>query len=192
LQAASAVQAIRMMMVYLEGEHARRAMPSGVFKTADGWLQFLVVRNSQWIGLCGVLEMPALASDPRFVDDDARVRNETELMGILRAVIAERSTAYWSMRLEKADIMHERLNSLREFVAHPQAEAINLFTWLQLANVPERVPVPNIAGIAPRADGTPRAMMPTPGQHTRVVLQEHGYNRDEIAGLMSRNVIAAA
>jgi crotonobetainyl-CoA:carnitine CoA-transferase CaiB-like acyl-CoA transferase len=192
LQAASAVQAIRMMMVYLEGEHVRRAMPSGVFKTADGWLQFLVVRNSQWIGLCGVLGMPALASDPRFVDDDARVRNETELMGILRAVMAERPTAYWSMRLEKADIMHERLNSLREFVAHPQAEATNLFTWLQLANVPERVPVPNIAGTAPRADGTPRAVMPAPGQHTRAVLQEHGYNRDEIAGLLSRNVIAAS
>ena len=47
LQAASAMQVIRMMMVYLEGEQVRRAMPSGVFKTADGWLQFLVVRNEQ-------------------------------------------------------------------------------------------------------------------------------------------------
>ena len=38
-----------MMMVYLEGEKVRRAMPSGVFKTADGWLQFLVVRDrSGW------------------------------------------------------------------------------------------------------------------------------------------------
>ena len=46
LQAAGMIQAIRMMMVYLEGEKVRRAMPSGVFKTADGWLQFLVVRDA--------------------------------------------------------------------------------------------------------------------------------------------------
>ena len=57
-QAASAMQVIRMMMVYLEGEQVRRAMPSGVFKTADGWLQFLIVRQQQWVSLCGVLERP--------------------------------------------------------------------------------------------------------------------------------------
>jgi hypothetical protein len=34
-----------MMMVYLEGENLKRAMPSGVFKTADGWLQSLVIRD---------------------------------------------------------------------------------------------------------------------------------------------------
>ena len=55
LQAASAMQVIRMMMVYLEGEQIRRAMPSGVFKTADGWLQFLVVRNDSWVKFCSVV-----------------------------------------------------------------------------------------------------------------------------------------
>ena len=59
LQAASAVQAIRMMMVYLEGERVRRSMPSGVFRTADGWLQFLVVRQQQWIDFCAVLDSPS-------------------------------------------------------------------------------------------------------------------------------------
>ena len=66
-----------MMMVYLEGEQVRRAMPSGVFKTADGWLQFLVVRQDSWVKFCGVvLERPELASDPRFTDDTGRMSNE--------------------------------------------------------------------------------------------------------------------
>src|SRR5262249_6102751 len=106
LQAASAVQVIRMMMVCLEGERGRRPLPSGVFKTRDGWLQFLVVRNQQWVDLCRVLGTPALATDPRFIDDDARVRNEAELMDIVRAMIAQKSSAYWSMHLREADIMH--------------------------------------------------------------------------------------
>jgi crotonobetainyl-CoA:carnitine CoA-transferase CaiB-like acyl-CoA transferase len=190
LQAASAVQVIRMMMVYLEGDRVRRAMPSGVFKSADGWLQFLVVRDQQWVALCGVLGMPQLATDPRFVTDADRSRNEADLMSILRPAIAEKSTAYWSERLREADIMHERLNSFREFLRQPQAEAINLISWLQLDDAPEPLPLPNVAGMAPFASGTPRAATPVPGQHTRDILGEHGFSADAIDGLIARKTVA--
>ena len=63
LQAASAMQVIRMMMVYLEGEQIRRAMPSGVFKTADGWLQFLVIRNDAWVKFCRIVLGTPAAGD---------------------------------------------------------------------------------------------------------------------------------
>ena len=192
LEAASAMQVIRMMMVYLEGQQVRRSMPSGVFKTADGWLQFLVVRQQQWLSVCGVLEMPQLAADPSFIDEDARMRNEAELMGIVRPAIAQRPTAHWAERLSKADIMHERLNSFREFLAQPQTEAIDLIGWLKLAEAPEPIPVPNIAGIAKLADGTPRATTPALGQHTAEILSEHGFGAADIAALVERKVVSQA
>jgi crotonobetainyl-CoA:carnitine CoA-transferase CaiB-like acyl-CoA transferase len=192
LQAASAVQAIRMMMVYLEGERVRRSMPSGVFKTADGWLQFLVVRQQQWIDLCAVLDQPELARDPRFIDDDARSRNEAELLAIVRPAITEKPSDYWAERLRKADIMHERLNSFREFLGQPQAQAIDLIAWLNLAEAPEPVPVPNIAGIAKLTDGTPRAATPALGQHTAQILREHGFGAAEIAVLVESKVVSQA
>jgi len=190
LQAASAMQVIRMMMVYLEGERVRRSMPSGVFKTTDGWLQFLVVRDAQWVALCGVLGMPQLVADPRFIDDDARARNEIELTGIVRLAVAEQPTAYWSERLREADIMHERLNTFREFLRQPQAEAINLISWLHLEHAPEPLPVPNVAGVAPFANGTPRGTTPVLGQHTVEVLREHGFQAAEIDGLVARKTVA--
>jgi crotonobetainyl-CoA:carnitine CoA-transferase CaiB-like acyl-CoA transferase len=191
LQAASAVQAIRMMMVYLEGDRVRRAVPSGVFRTADGWLQFLVVRNEQWVSLCGVLAKPQLATDPRFLNDDARVSNEAELLAIVRPALAEKPTAYWCERLHKADIMHERLNSFREFLAQPQVEATNLIKWLHLSDAPEAIPLPNVAGIAPGVDATLRTTTPAVGQHTRGLMAEHGYSNDEIATLIAQKVVAA-
>ena len=189
LQAASAIQVVRMMMVYLEGERVRRSMPSGVFKTADGWLQFLVVRNQQWVNLCRVLGTPELATDPRFIDDDARVRNEAELMDILRPVLAEKSSAHWSALLREADIMHERLNTFREFLSQPQAEAINLISWLELDAAPERLPVANVPGLAPFASGSPRAASPLIGQHTVEVLREHAFDDEVIASLMERKAV---
>jgi len=192
LEAASAVQVIRMLMVYLEGEQVRRSMPSGVFRTADGWLQFLVVRQDSWVKFCRiVLEAPELAADPRFADDEGRMSNEAALMGIVRPAIATRPTAYWAERLTEADIMHERLNGFREFLRQPQAEAINLVTWLQ-PGTPEPIPIPNIAGLAPFAVGTPRGTTPVLGQHTREVLDEHGFAAADIAGLIARKVVAQA
>ena len=68
--------------------------------------------------------------------------------------------------------MHERLNTFREFLRQPQAEAIGLISWLELDGAPEPVPVPNIAGITPFANGTPRGTTPLLGQHTAEVLRE--------------------
>ena len=178
-----------MMMVYLEGERVRRSMPSGVFKTADGWLQFLVVRQQQWIDLCAVLELPELARDPRFIDEEARSRNEADLLAIVRPAIAEKPSDYWAERLRKADIMHERLNSFREFLGQPQAEAIGLIEWLNLAEL-RPIPVSNIAGIAKFRDGTPRAATPALGQHTAEILREHRFGAAEIAGLVERKVVS--
>jgi crotonobetainyl-CoA:carnitine CoA-transferase CaiB-like acyl-CoA transferase len=193
LQTASAMQVIRMMMVYLEGEQARRAMPSGVFKTADGWLQFLVLRNEAWVKFCNVvLEAPEIAADPRFVDEDGRMSNEAALMAIVRPAIAERPTAYWSERLREADIMHERLNTFREFLEQPQADAIGLINWLDIDGAPEPVPVPNIAGIAPFANGTLRGTPPLLGQHTVDILRDHGFKPAEVDALVERNIVTQA
>jgi crotonobetainyl-CoA:carnitine CoA-transferase CaiB-like acyl-CoA transferase len=193
LEAASAMQVIRMIMVHGEGEQIRRAMPSGVFRTADGWLQFLVIRNDSWLKFCRiVLGMPELAADPRFADENARMGNEGALLGIVRPAIAERPTAYWAERLREADIMHERLNTFREFLRSPQADAIGLISWLPVAGAPEPVPMPNIAGIAPLAQGTQRSTTPQLGQHTAELLREHGYAATAIASLIERKAVSQA
>ncbi len=190
LQAARAIQVIRMMMVYLEGENVKRAMPSGVFETADGWLQFLVIRDDSWVRFCSAIGQPGLAMDPRFIDGDARALNEAALMAIVRPAIAAQPTAYWAERLREADIMHERLNSFREFLEHPQTRAIGLISWLEPDGAPAPIPMANIAGVSPFAKDVPLSTTPGPGQHTAAILHEHGLTATDIAALIERKVVA--
>ena len=192
LQAAGMIQAIRMMMVYLEGEKVRRAMPSGVFKTADGWLQFLVVRDAQWVAFCTSSRRRSSHMIPALPTAMPACTTRRSCLALVRPAIAEHPTAYWAERLTRADIMHERLNGFRDFLAQPQTKAIDLVSWLTPAGAPEPVPVPNIAGSAPFADGTPRGTTPVPGQHTGDILRQHGFSASDIAALMQDGVIAQA
>ena len=168
LQAAGMIQAIRMMMVYLEGEKVRRAMPSGVFKTADGWLQFLVVRDDA-VGrvLHRYLGAAARTRSPLCRRRCRACTTRRSCSRLVRPAIAEHPTAYWAERLHQG--RHharaaQRLPRLPAPSRRPRPSTSSAGSTP--AGAPEPVPVPNIAGSAPFADGTPRATTPVPGQHT--------------------------
>lgn len=165
-------------------------VPGGVFQTADGWMSILAINDRDWKSLCGAMEMPALASDPRFADPALRLANDVALYAIVRPAIASRSCAEWARRLTEARVMHERLNNYAEFLAQPHVREAGLIAWLEQAGVPQAVPVPAVPGTPPLVPDTPRAQAPVPGQHTRAILAEHGLAPHEIADLLAQGTVA--
>lgn len=192
LETAAALQVVRMMMVHIEGENARRAMPSGVFKTADGWLQLLVVRDVQWQRLTSIIGRVELGLDPRFATADGRVENAQALLAILRPLLEAKPSAHWAEALRAGDIMHERLNNLEEFFAQPQIKAIDLIGWMDVAGLPKAIPVPGIPGLPRFVAGSPLATFPQCGEHTIEVLREHSFTGADIEALIEAKVAGVA
>ncbi|MBY0325151.1 MAG: CoA transferase [Reyranella sp.] len=193
MQAATALQSIRLMACHLEGGTMKPGgVPGGVFQTADGWMSMVAINDRDWKSLCAALDMPALAADPRFADPASRLANDAALYAIVRPAIAARPCADWSRRLTDARIMHERLNSYAEFLDQPQVRETGLVHWLAQAGVPKPVPVPALPGMLPPAPGTQRAEAPVPGQHSQAILAEHGFTSAEIAGLIAQGAVAVA
>src|SRR5882757_9161 len=147
MQAATALQSIRLMACHLEGGTMKPGGgPVGVFRTADGWMSVVAINDRDWRALCNAIEMPELAKDARFVDSAARFRHEAALYAILRPAIEAQPSAVWSERLTTARLMHERLNSYIEFLEQPQVKETKLIQWLAQAGVPQPVPVPFLPG----------------------------------------------
>lgn len=191
LQAGAGLQAVRMMGSYLEGGGViPGAAPSGVFYAADAAVNITVVRPNEWVALCEAIGTPELVDDPRFIDRDARWDNQEALLAIIRPVIAALKFVDLAERLTNARIMHERLNSYAEFLHTEQVNAIGAIAWLNVPHVPQPVPVPNIIGLPPITNATPRAHAPALGEHTASVLREHGYSDAEIADLARREIIS--
>jgi crotonobetainyl-CoA:carnitine CoA-transferase CaiB-like acyl-CoA transferase len=190
MQAAASLQVVRMMGTALEdGVAPQGAVPGGVFKTADGWMQITVVQERDWVALCKAIDLPELAADPRFAARGGRYENQDALYAVLRPALAAMTTQDLDRRLADARIMHERLNSYLEFLAHPHVVESGLIAWLSQPGLTRAAPIPNLPGLPRLVDGTARATAPTCGEHTQAVLGEHGYSAAQIAEFGARGIV---
>jgi crotonobetainyl-CoA:carnitine CoA-transferase CaiB-like acyl-CoA transferase len=93
---------------YLNGGDApsrlpRSAHPSLVpvqtYRTADGWIFVMCMKDSFWEALADAVGRPELKSDPRFASQAARRRNRDLLTTVLDDAFSARLTAEWLARL---------------------------------------------------------------------------------------------
>ena len=94
--------------------------PYGPMICADGTLVVAVQSNAEWGRFCDtVLGRPALATDPRFVNNADRAANRAILDGEIAPGVAALTLAEMIARLEAGRIAWGRLSSVTDLAAHP-------------------------------------------------------------------------
>ncbi|MBI1963649.1 MAG: CoA transferase [Candidatus Rokubacteria bacterium] len=96
-------------------------VPYGAYRARDGYLVLAIFGEKFWRDLCEALDLQALAADPRFATNADRVRHRGELEPLLRARLAERTTAEWIARCEQYGIPAAPVNSVDHALADLQA-----------------------------------------------------------------------
>ncbi|MEP6639653.1 MAG: CoA transferase, partial [Chloroflexota bacterium] len=74
-------------------------VPFQFFATADGYIAVASPKEKFFRSLAEGMDLGELAADPRFADFEGRGRHRAELLGILSARFAERTTTAWLDRL---------------------------------------------------------------------------------------------
>jgi crotonobetainyl-CoA:carnitine CoA-transferase CaiB-like acyl-CoA transferase len=164
-------------------------VPYQDFPTADGDIILTVGNDGQFRKFCEVAGLPALAVDPRFSTNQARVAHRAELIPLLRQATVFKTTAEWLAALEQAGVPCGPINDLQQVFADPQVQARGL-----------RVELPHpLAGSVPqvaspiRLSATPvqyRNAPPLLGEHTEQVLQQWlGLSLEQIEQLRQAGVL---
>jgi crotonobetainyl-CoA:carnitine CoA-transferase CaiB-like acyl-CoA transferase len=160
--------------------------PSQLYRTADGWIFIMCNKQKFWPVLCGKLDRPHWAADPRFATFKARLANRAALTGLLDAALSARCTADWLAHFAgevPAAPVHD--------IAHALTSAFvtggdRVWSYAH----PER---PDFRMVAPafRLPGTAMPHHPAPalGADTDAVLREIGYSADRIAALRTAGVV---
>ncbi|MDR6787522.1 crotonobetainyl-CoA:carnitine CoA-transferase CaiB-like acyl-CoA transferase [Sphingomonas sp. BE138] len=108
--------------------------PYQSFPTGDGDLIVAVGNDRQFAKLCAVLEVPALAHDPRFVTNPARVANRAALLPLLVARTVLWRSADLLAALEAAGVPVGPVNRIDQVFADPQVIARGL--QLAISGIP--------------------------------------------------------
>ena len=160
-------------------DHASIA-PYGPFRSREGGDVYLGIQNArEWTRFCAdVLRVPDLADDQRFRTNSSRVEHRVALHEAIEAVFRDLSAPEIIERLEAARIAYARLNSVAEFVEHPQLTARDCWRDIESPVGPLRALVPPV-----RMEGVEPVMnaVPSLGQHSQTILEELGFDSDTIA-----------
>lgn len=109
-------------------------VPYQVFDVSDGHIIIATGNDGQYRRLCGVLDVAALADDPRFAVNADRVSRRDILVPLLQAEIVKWTRAALLAALEAVKVPAGPINDLNDVFADPQV----LARGLQIA--PEGVP----------------------------------------------------
>ena len=162
--------------------------PYGPFVSSDGKEIILAVQNErEWSRFCDkVLCQPELKNDSRFISNPQRVKNRPAVDGLVSAALQKLTTEQIIVRLEDAQIAYARLNSVQEFVDHPQLAARGRWRDVDSPVGPLRALVPPVTmeGVEPVMGAIPAL-----GEHTDAILQELGFDPATITAWRKAKII---
>ena len=94
--------------------------PSQSFRCSDGLIMLAAANDGQFRRLCEAVGMPALASEPCFADNAARVRNRDTLTQLLQSVFSRGTVKHWVDRLVAAGVPCGPVNDIAAVFDDPQ------------------------------------------------------------------------
>ncbi len=189
MEAAAAMQSIRLMSGYMEGPYTHASSPSGTFKTKDGWIQIIVVKNHEFIKFCNAVSWKKFIKDKRFVNNSERRKHEAILSREVQKLFIKENTDYWKNLLNKYEVQNEKVQDYKDFIESDQTKAIDLISWLKQPTTEQIWPVPNIPGMPRFVDNNILSKAPSLGQHTEEILISLGYSNNQIEELINEGVI---
>ena len=164
-------------------------VPYQLFATTDGHVVVAIGNDTQFARYCEAIGRAELASDPRFVDNRARVENRDAMVAILEEAMRGRSSAEWLERLAAAMVPSGPVNTVAQLFDDPQIKHRGM-----------KVELPHTAAGTVAQPASPMRLSLTPVEYTRAapILGEHtdavlsgllGLDADAVAALRADGVI---
>src|SRR5262245_1424876 len=161
------------------GNNHPTSIPTGVYKTKDGLINIATTGQPTWARFCDAIEAPHLLNHADYASAAARSKNRDALNAEIDKMLAARTNAEWTERLNKLGVAAGPIYAIDEVFSDPQVKHLGIVADMK---TPDRGTL-QVMRQPVSLSRTPSAVaMPTParGEHTQTVLAEFGFNEQEI------------
>ena len=164
------------------------SIPTGVFKTADGYINIATTGGRIWERFAQAVGAPDLPSRPEYATGPDRSKNRKQLNAEINKLTEKKTSETWVREFNAAGVPCGPIYSIDQMFADAQVE------HLKMAQ-----DVPNPEGRHIRLVGQPFTLSRTPskmvarppefGEQTEEVLAEFGFTSDEISSLRRNKIV---
>jgi len=162
--------------------------PTGVFQTADGYMNIAAGSDDMFARLCKALGNEALKDHPDYKERKIRSKNRAGLNKALQELMIRHDSAHWMARFEECGVPGGPIYKMDQVFADPQVQHNRMAVPvhhpeigdIELVNQPVRLS---------RTPHAVRTATPACGEHTDDILHELGYADRQIADLRKRFVV---
>jgi crotonobetainyl-CoA:carnitine CoA-transferase CaiB-like acyl-CoA transferase len=172
-----------------EGNFHPTSPGTGMFQTADGFINIAASGDSLWKKFCEVAGDKDLSTNPDFATTVLRGKNRQALIAHLNDVVRSKPSKFWVDELSKAGVPCGPINTIDQVFADPQVKHLKIVRPVDH----HKIGTFDIVGqpIHMSAYPQPDRLKPTPdqGQHTDEILHEFGYDAAAIKGFHASGAV---
>jgi formyl-CoA transferase len=173
----------------VKGEVAKQAgnnhptsIPTGVFKTRDGYINLATAGQKTWQRFCEAVGATALMKKPEYQTPEARSKNRDALGVEIDDYLAGETSAEWVDRLNKAGVPCGPIYSIDQVFADPQVQHLGIAQSVTMKDKSKMRLIGQPVGLS-RTPSRLATRPPDLGEHTKAILKEFGFNARDIAAL---------
>ena len=163
------------------------AIPTGVFKTADGYIN-IAASGKLYERLCNALGAPEMFTHPDFSEYRLRSKNRSALNAEIEKHTVKRTSAEWIALLNEAGVPCGPIYTIDKMFADPQVQTLGMAQPVMHPELGRQ----ELVGQGVNLSRTPaqlRKHAPDAGEHTREILEQLGYAAAAIDDLKKRGVV---
>jgi crotonobetainyl-CoA:carnitine CoA-transferase CaiB-like acyl-CoA transferase len=169
------------------GNNHPTSIPTGVFKTADGYINIATTGGRIWERFCTALEAPDFMQRPEYATSQSRSQNRDKLNEEIGQYTVKRTSADWVERFNTIGVPCGPIYSIDQVYGDPQVEHLRM-----AQSVKKNGKVMRMAGQPVSLSRTPSKLVAPPpdlGQHTNQILKEFGFSAKQIAALRKAGAV---
>jgi len=170
------------------GNNHPTSIPTGVFKTRDGYINVAAPGQKMWQRLCRAAGAEPLLQKPDYKDEAARSRNRDALSADLETYLGSRTSAEWVACFNEAGVPSGPIYAINEVFDDPQVQHLGVAQSVTRKDKSKM----RLLGQAVALSRTPSRLAVRPpelGEHTDAVLKEFGFSKRDIAALRKAGAV---